>query len=534
MLGFPFISNHSEQNASALAVALCLLLTTAWAFANWPDLVARRLPDPDDVMRLVQVRDWLGGQHWRDLTQHRLGLAGVPMHWSRLGDLGPAAIAVTAAPLVGKPAAETVAVILYPAALFLLFLMLSIRLASRIGGAAAAPHAAIIAALAWPATGAFMPGRIDHHGLQIVLLLTAAYALLRPPSGAAGATLGFATAASLTLGLETAPLLAVVLAGLVVFWLLEPVIQRVRLAATGMALLGGIAMSATLHPLFWAPELCDAFTPQSARATACAAMALLALAALPPSFNRRRRILATLGLAIVGIFALAALAPACLAGPYAAVPAELRDLWLNRVEEAQPAWAVSPALAFACLGVGVAGLWSAATTGLARRSPGACLLAALLATALLIACLQLRGAHLAAALAPAALAGAVVDARRSGLFQGLLAWLRSLGTVYALVGQAIAGAPITGAAPSGCVVERHLTTLRALPNGLVLAPIDLGPRILAETNHRVLAAPYHRNVSGNLSALRTDAGLAVRAGTGGADYRLHCDRVRALPHNDAH
>ena len=42
--------------------------------------------------------------------------------------------------------------------------------------------------------------------------------------------------------------------------------------------------------------------------------------------------------------------------------------------------------------------------------------------------------------------------------------------------------------------------LAALAPGVVLAPIDLGPRILTTTAHRVLAAPYHRNAAGNRAA----------------------------------
>jgi len=44
--------------------------------------------DGDDVMRFVQVRDYLNGQSWFDTNQLRLGLAGgTDMHWSRLVDV---------------------------------------------------------------------------------------------------------------------------------------------------------------------------------------------------------------------------------------------------------------------------------------------------------------------------------------------------------------------------------------------------------------------------------------------------------------
>ena len=47
-----------------------------------------------------------------------------------------------------------------------------------------------------------------------------------------------------------------------------------------------------------------------------------------------------------------------------------------------------------------------------------------------------------------------------------------------------------------------LAALAAQPTGTVAAPIDLGAYALAETRHRVLAAPYHRNAQGNMAVYR--------------------------------
>ena len=44
--------------------------------------------DTDDAMRLVQVRDWLAGQPWFDMTATRFDPPqGVFMHWSRIVDV---------------------------------------------------------------------------------------------------------------------------------------------------------------------------------------------------------------------------------------------------------------------------------------------------------------------------------------------------------------------------------------------------------------------------------------------------------------
>lgn len=510
-----------------LALLLCLVLTLGWLWAGWSDLVARRLPDPDDVMRLVQIRDWLHGQDWRDLTQHRLGPAGVPMHWSRLGDLGPAALILALQPLLGTANAEFAAVVLWPAALFLCFLLLCARIAARLGDPADAPLAVIVAALAWPAIWLFMPGRIDHHGLQVVLLLVAVDALLRAASWRSGAVSGAAVAASLTLGLEAAPQLAVALAGLVWLWIRDPVGERGRIAAAGGTLLAGTALAALAHPAVWPSALCDAFTPPVAGGMAVAGAAILLTAAIPHRFGVPQRLAALGAIGIVALLALVWLAPVCFAGPYAGLPPEMRSLWLDRVEEAQGAFQAPPATVIGYLGASTAGFLAAAWFARSERGHWP-LLAALIASALLVAFVQLRAAHVAAALAPPALAHLVARARAAGALRRIGGWLVSLGLVYQLAGQAIARDMPAEAAPTACDFDPALAAARILPPGLALAPIDLGPRILAETGHRVLAAPYHRNVTGNVPALRHQFGLAPDPRTSGADYRLGCDGVEIL------
>jgi len=55
---------------------------------------------------------------------------------------------------------------------------------------------------------------------------------------------------------------------------------------------------------------------------------------------------------------------------------------------------------------------------------------------------------------------------------------------------------------STCQAMSDVASMTRLPNGRVMAPIDLGPVILAETDHTVFAAPYHRNNDGNLAMLK--------------------------------
>jgi hypothetical protein len=63
---------------------------------------------------------------------------------------------------------------------------------------------------------------------------------------------------------------------------------------------------------------------------------------------------------------------------------------------------------------------------------------------------------------------------------------------------------------------------------LVVAPVDMGARIMMSTPHKVLAAPYHRNNKGNLAAyqifLMPQADAKLRTQSLGAGYVAICKR----------
>ena len=102
------------------------------------------------------------------------------MHWSRLADLVPAAIIWSLDAAGRRHAAEIVAVIAWPAMLFAAAIALTGRIARASAAWRSRGPAMIVAALAYPATTLFLPGRIDHHSLQIVLRSSPTLMLVRP------------------------------------------------------------------------------------------------------------------------------------------------------------------------------------------------------------------------------------------------------------------------------------------------------------------------------------------------------------------
>src|SRR5690349_7447670 len=128
------MAESTRMKAAPLAIAW---LATCGAFVGQALAKAQTTPlilDTDDAIRLTEVRDFLAGQNWFDLVQHRLNTPyGGLIHWSRLVDL-PEALVVGLLRLPFHETGDTIASYAWPLLLLLPLLWLSARLAMRLGG----------------------------------------------------------------------------------------------------------------------------------------------------------------------------------------------------------------------------------------------------------------------------------------------------------------------------------------------------------------------------------------------------------------
>jgi len=502
-----------------LAVLLTVVLTLAWALRDWSALSAFRLPDNDDMMRLAQVRDWVAGQSFWDLSQHRLGPpGGASMHWSRIADLGPAAIIVTLSPLLGQVAAEQAMLLIYPGALFLAALLIGARIVRHLSRRAETTSVVVLA-LAFPSASLFIPGRIDHHGLQIVLTLWFTERLVARPNWRSGAVMGIATALSLAVGLETLPLLLAGMAALFVRHVVAPVRGQLLGFAFG---LGGLTLAflLTIRPLVWPHQWCDGFTPASTAATLFAAgwFGAVALVRLD-DWKHRLALGAALGaLLLPMVFRTSGV---CLSGPYGAMDPLLQRLWMSRVGEALSLFqqdSVGVALSYGAFGlVGVAALAVLLRQG-AWRSRKWQAFAILYFAGALLTLAQIRATYVVSALAavPVAILLDRFRARTSNPWARVLAWLFAVGFSWNLAGiyydQLFAQPVIAAKLRLGaCTGAGQIRALAALPRGRVIAPLDSASYILGGTRHSAIAAAYHRNNPGNLAMYRFFLGSPAQA-----------------------
>ena len=521
---FPFAGKRT-------VVLIWLVLALALLVFDWPAITALRATDPDDYMRLLEVRDWLGGQGWSDVRQYRMDPpAGADMHWSRLVDLPIAALLVPARLILAEPAASAVAMALVPLLQLLVAMLLLHRLMRALGaGEGPALTAAAIPLLFPLLTSNFMPMRIDHHGWQAVCALGCVLALRRT-DGNGPALAGAIAGLWLTISLEGLVLVGA-LAGLMGWRALRqrdtalvPFCAALAMTGTGLGIatrpLAALA-HATADQLSW-PHL-----------LAFGALGLVAaLASRLPGWRHpagRFAALALAGLAgaavMLGGLGLTAL------DPFHGLDPVVRQLWLDNVTEGldltRQDWSTRAMLVWTPLLV-LAGWRLVPRDGRQTRAWDELALLALVASALSLLLLsgaidaQLLTVQFSALLLARWFPRAQALRTAAGRVLAMLACLTGLTPCLASAGgrlldmhrYPIAAAPLAGisraapmAGPASCDPGR----LAALPPAHLFALLDLGPEILVRSGHTVVAGSYHRNSARMRDVIEAFSGDPARA-----------------------
>lgn len=485
------------------ALVSLLLIVVAWsAIRSW------RFPDPDDQMRLLEVRDWLAGQGWFDVAQYRLNWPqGVPMHWSRLVDLPIAAVILVLTPLLGSSGAEHVALVAVPLLTLGVVLALVATIARRMLGDEPALFAILLAPLCVEVNHQLRPMRIDHHGWQVALALVATLGLLDRDARRGGWIAGAALAAWLAISLEGLPLAAAMLGWVALRWIASPAnVQPMRAMSASLAIASLALFVATQPPGAWRAAVCDAVSPPYLAALGVIALGM-AGATLLPLRHRAARMAA---LAVVGVAALAVvplIAPACISGPFAQLDPLVHDFWYLRVMEGMPAWRQTPVVMILSLATPFVGLIGSALgwhrAAAEDRARWASLLFLTFA-ALVAATLLQRSSAIAAVIAIPGVVRLIHPAllRVRDIVNIPVRTLATLGILLAAApGLALAPLsellmhdPETAAVREAqmCLSANEMQALDALPRGNVLAPLDISPTVLLLTEHRAIASGHHR------------------------------------------
>jgi hypothetical protein len=503
-----------QLNFSLLVAIAWLLVVLQLQLQYWPE-TAVTLNDTDDAMRLVQVREFLGGHGWFDLHMVRLQPPlGYDPHWSRLIDAGLAGVFTLFHHFTDAAFAERLMRAIWPELWLLPAIGGVSAIAWRMAGREAAIVVLLFAVLGMPAMQQFKPGRIHHHNVQIAIAVLAVAATawsdrLRWAAMAAGILTGL----GLAIGFECMPFL--VLCGAVIT---IRAIQDHEAAGSMRAYGFSVAASTigaflvSVGPDHWARTACDSIAINSATAVVLGGLGLAMI-----TYSRDPRTPVRCGL-IAAVMVVTALVfvlsePRCLGGPYAMVDPAVKLLWLADVLEMQPLLSVlktSPAT----------GLWLSTFPAVAiiaviflglrdvlRRDFGFLVASAALLLAVAMMLAVIKGYPYAMWLAMPLIAVVALRMfavlRLKSLVPRFIAGL--LLTPVALSGGAVAIANAAGLdlhawsnvlERQACFETQSYAPLARLHPGLVVTDIDYGPFVLALTPQSVLAAPYHRLLAG--------------------------------------
>lgn len=476
--------------------------------------------DTDDAMRIVVVRDFLHGQNWYDLVQHRLNTPyGAEVHWSRLVDVPIAALILGFTPFLGAANATIIAGYLWPLLLLAVLLWLSGVLARRLVGPEAVLPALVLPLLSPAITAEFAAGRVDHHNVIIILTLAIAWttieALARPRFAIAA---GILCATALAIATESIPSVAAAILVFGLIWVFTP--QRGgRVRAFGLAFalaaLGHLALARP--PDRWLEGACDMLSATYVLGAVIVGVAFLVVTTLPASRQVWLRFALLTGLGVAGLIGLLSLYPECLKGPYGALDTWLVEHWINQIAEAKPLYRSVLDLPAYSIGATLPILLGliVIVVRLIRvpheRGEWLALLAFLGLTAVVMLS-QIRGARLAIMPAIPAAAWLIVAARQRYLTSPRLRQALGMAAAWSIFAGALIAMLVTGmlvlvqghspataqtqADRAACLVPSAFADLAALPPERIMTPVDLGSHMLLQTPHAVVSAPYHRDAQG--------------------------------------
>ncbi len=496
------------------AILIWLICTAVIVVTSWSNIHLGTFNDPDDALRLVEVRDWLAGQSWFDVSQYRSQPPlGASMHWSRLVDLPLAGVIAIASRFLPRACAEQVSLVTVPLAMLAFLYAILYRLTVELSGRRVTGVMALaLVSLSIGTLLQFYPTRIDHHGWQILLGALGVLMLVQAIKGRRhGAMLaGAVMALALTIAIEGLPL-AVAIGGAfaVLYW------RHGQSASILLAYLLSLTVGAALLPfvmLGWPAASvvwCDALSPAYLWPMVTAVFLLAASLRLIPQGSGMAR-LATLAIAGAGaalVFRLST--PLCAAGPFASLDPLVYRLWYLNVEEGLPLWMQTSdvmviLLTPSILGI-IAALWAIRLDDPRRRDLWIAMLVVQGITCL-VSIAVMRAMGLAHLIALPGCAWLILL-----LFQRAQSLSTPLGRVVASV-LCVLAAPIgmeallvailpnvgkaepdhSGARHSQCLSPATLHGLAAIPPTILFAPLDISSHLLAFTRHSVVSTGHHR------------------------------------------
>lgn len=295
--------------------------------------------DIDDQLRGLFLRLLLSSSGWYDLSLPTVRGPEIYISpWSRLIDAPYASIAFALQYFFGQERSIDIAFKMWPPILGAIYSILIVSVLKRLCPSKAdLPVKTLLGLLiVMPyAFWEFSPGRIDHHNLQIVLLLLVIYGISRFDM-VGGATVGVSVSVSTAVGLETLPISALILIALSCTWVFNVRGSRTMLGSTGIAcfVMPPILMLVLIPPAHYWTMSADAFSmPYIQALSAFGLVSVLVSIGLGERCNRMVRGIILLFLGAAGLTCILLQYPLMASGPFSMITGPSRLYWFDRIQQ---------------------------------------------------------------------------------------------------------------------------------------------------------------------------------------------------------
>jgi hypothetical protein len=502
-------------------VISCVLLAVKWhQIAQWG------MGDPDDQMRVVEVRDWLAGQSWWDITQYRMNPPnGGPMHWSRLVDVPIAGLIVLFNLFVERSIAERAAFVILPLLTLGIIMIVLADITKKLFDTKTALLVTASLLMITPVIIQLVPMRIDHHGWQLVAFLAASWALQKQERPVLTSfILGSSLALWTEISIEGLPFAALFMGVFALRWIMSKATNQPAQLNISLAV-----MATTMAVLFAATEglgspknFCDALSPVHiivllviALIVNCASVVAYKAGYILNIFTKICVLMVSGG---AGIACLLIIAPQCGGDAFGNLDPLVRTFWFDRTSEGLPLWKLPASIYLPDLlywAIGFTGLIYWYSENNRAELQGKIELTLLFCGTILIGMSVERTTVYSLLLAQIFISHMVIGLLIKATKHPAL-WTRMMMRVVALIvifpgilGQYIiqgmnyahpVRASIQDKNKTGfnelafkCQSSHSILPLNALPPSRIMAGLDVSPLILMHTKHSVVATGHHRN-----------------------------------------
>ncbi|WP_240008127.1 hypothetical protein [Pseudaquidulcibacter saccharophilus] len=482
---------------------------------QWARILNWQLTDSDDITRTLEVRAWLDGQGFYDRMLHRSNPPfGGELHWSRLSDAPLALVELILRPFFGAQQAEIIGVFFTPLLLGLVFTYCAYLASKPLYNGRYNLLIALFVVVFFRALGVnFAPGRVDHHGLQLISFALFLYGITSNDKKG-GIIAGIALAASLTIGLEMLLLEIIGVLWLVLMWALNSKERAVSTQYFGVSLfisiIVGLLINVAPYEIYQSANERLSIAQAAPIAIGALLLAIVARVAAQRTIKIRLVALFIIALPVIGI---ATQFPILLKPLYWQVSPTLYKYWFIDIGETFPLLKMGINKQIILGGFSVlvliAGAFKAAH--LAKNTDTKFYNFLLLIVMLLVcvvmtfwfqARVNLQAAGLATIISIAILSEAVDRLpKKSAILLCVIVnpfvpeWALNLAReMHVPFHSSIPVFKVAAFGGSKCYSKPNYATLNSLPKGLVANNIAIGSYVLINTHHDVITTPFHRDM----------------------------------------